>query len=177
MRNFFARLFGRRERQLRQLVIDAQQGARPLTLTEICHDRFSITLPGAWRELSRDAESCELVSAAGREWLSITVRRLVVAPAEDELPAVAQQLLRDRQSSLAAAGSIAWTEPETCCHAGVLQLRSDGYQSANHLCHAVLLRIGPDAVLSGTLAAQADPIAMAAFSNLATVLFQRLAAS
>lgn len=173
--NLLCRLFRRRERRLEELALDVQAGARPLTITEIRHPRFSAALPGVWREVGRTAEGCELVSAGGSQRLSVATRNLVVPLAANELAAAGHRLLVARRDDLAAGGSIAWSEPQTCCHDQCCEVRSDGYQPAACKHYAVLEQIAPGGVLSAVLSTHGDRSAQEALSNLATVLFDRLA--
>lgn len=176
--HFVRTLFlGRRERQLRELALAAQSGAPPLTLTEVCHPRFSVALPGVWREAQRTPDGCELASASGGQRLSIAVRSLLVPLQPDELADAGQRLLAERQRELASHGSIEWSEAATCRGEQISTARADGYQPGRRQLLAVVERVASEQVLSAVLSAPGDRLALPVFSNLATVLFDRLTSS
>ena len=174
--NFLEWLFRRRARQLRQLAHATGATASPLTMTEVRHAEFSVVLPGVWQERRRTPETCHLESSAGSEGLSIAVRKLAIPVPENELSALSERLLGERQGLVDEADGreATWGPTEISRRDASTQARCDGFVQIRQMHYALLERVSRDKVLSAVLWTQGTPVGGPAFSNMATVIFDRL---
>jgi hypothetical protein len=175
--NFFARLFGRRARELRRVVEVIGADAVPLTMTEFRHPEFSAVLPGVWRELQRTFDACEFQNEQGSESLTIAVHRLASPVPEKELSAAILRVVAQRHAAIGEehGRDTTWTSPEVIRRENATEARSDGYGSEQRMHYALLERISKRRVFSALIMAQGERDGGLAFSNRATVIFDRLA--
>ena len=181
--SFLKRLFNRRRaEELGQLAQTSGAAAAPLTITEVRHPEFSATLPGVWLERRRTREACELTGPDGSEGLTISVRKMAITVPAEGMAELCERLLGERQRLVdEAAGATAdWTAPEISRqdradhNDRTTQARCDGYAEPLQMRYALLERVGPDKVLSAALWTRGSAGGGPAFSNRATIIFDRI---
>jgi hypothetical protein len=176
---WLGRLLGRRARLLGGAVDSMNHTADPLVITEVKQDDFTLTLPGSWRQ-RRTPDGFELAEAGGPHRLTIRVKRLLSPVADGALPALVDRVLDEhrRLSMNAVAEVLAWDDSELLADHRRMERRSMGVCPAQALRVALLALASSRDVLSATLvyrkAPGGGPTTAAAFSALATVIFDQL---